>query len=235
MQNRLENIKRKELIIPEWLFKQEQTPIKKKTQKVYNSKRIKQLARKKIKFDDKELAKMMIIPYYFNDENLKTGFKINLESHNISHENSISFITPNFPEIENEFRYINKIKRKLSVIYARLLNQYKFKYHTKFSASFYKINEGGQRNSEIEFSKNLKIIRNLTESDIDKIDVRSQLEHQIQIQETKEFGWIFDKIISMKRSYYKTGELNGSSYVKIPSRSNALMSFKNIKDKYCFV
>ena len=29
----LENIKRNEMIIPEWLFKQEQTPIKKKTQK----------------------------------------------------------------------------------------------------------------------------------------------------------------------------------------------------------
>ena len=38
----------------------------------------------------------------------------------------------------------------------------------------------------------LKIIHNLTESDIDNIDVRSQLAHQIQIQETKESGWIFD-------------------------------------------
>ena len=48
---------------------------------------------------------------------------------------------------------------------------------------------------------NLKIIHNLTESDIDNIDVKSQLEHQIQIQETKESGWIFDKINSMKLSF----------------------------------
>ena len=29
----------------------------------------------------------------------------------------------------------------MAIIYARLINQYKFRYHTKFSASFYKINE----------------------------------------------------------------------------------------------
>ena len=63
---------------------------------------------------------------------------------------------------------------------------------------------------------NLNINHNLTESDIDIIDVRSQLEHQIQIQETKEIGWLFGKVISMKTSFYKTGELNGSSYAKIP-------------------
>ena len=39
--------------------------------------------------DDTELAKMMNNPYYFFDENLKNGFKSNLESHNISH--AISF------------------------------------------------------------------------------------------------------------------------------------------------
>ena len=33
----------------------------------------------------------------------------------------------------------------------------------------------------------------LTESDIDNFDVRSQLEHQIQIQETKESDWICNK------------------------------------------
>ena len=76
----LENIKRNEMIIPKWLFKEEQTPIKKKIQKVYNPKTLKQLAREKIKLDDKEIAKMMINPYYFVDDNLKIGFKINLES-----------------------------------------------------------------------------------------------------------------------------------------------------------
>ena len=54
--------------------------------------------------DDKELVKKMINPYYFIDENLKIGFKINLESHNISQANSILTITPNFPEFGIEFR-----------------------------------------------------------------------------------------------------------------------------------
>ena len=163
---------------------------------------------------------------------MKIGFKINLESHNFSHANSILTILPKFPEFGIEFRYINKIVKELSFIYARLINQYKFKYHTLFSASFYKINEEDQRNDEIELHINLKINNNLTESDIDNIDIRSQLEHQIQ--ETKESGWIFDKINSMKISFYKTTELNGTSYVKIPLRTSAILNIQN-NDKLCFI
>ena len=175
----------------------------------------------------------MIIPYYFVDENLKMGFKINLESHNINHVNSILKNIPNFPDIVIETRYINKIIKELSVIYARLINQNNFKYHTFFSVSFYKINEEDQRSDEIEIYINLNINNNLTESDIDNIDIESQLEHQIQVQETKESGWIFDKINSMKIKFYKTGELNASSYVKIPLRSSAILNIQN-NDKYCF-
>ena len=68
--------------------------------------------------DDKESAKIMINPYYFIDENMKNGFKINLESHNTSHANSILTITPKFPEFGIEYRYINKIIKEFSVIYA---------------------------------------------------------------------------------------------------------------------
>ena len=53
------------MIVPEWLFKQEQTPIRKKIKKVYTPKTLKHLAREKIKLDDKELAKKMINPYFF--------------------------------------------------------------------------------------------------------------------------------------------------------------------------
>ena len=176
----------------------------------------------------------MINPYYFIDKNLKIGFKIGLESHNISHANSILTILPKFPEFGIEFRYINKIVKELSVICARLINQYKFKYDTLFSSSFYEINEEDQRNNHIELYKNLKINNNLTESDIDNIDIRSQLEHQIQMQELKGSGRIFDKINSMKISFYKTTELNGTSYVKIPLRSNAILNIQN-NDNYCFI
>ena len=169
----LENMIQNEMITPEWFFKEEKTPIKIKIKTIYNPKTLKQLSREKINLDDKEIAKMMINPYYFIDENLKIGFKIFLESH----ANSILTITPNFPEFGIEFRYFDKIIKELSVIYARLINQFKFKYHTLFSASFHKTNEEDQRNNEIELYINLTIIHNLTESDIDTIDVWSQLEH----------------------------------------------------------
>ena len=55
----------------------------------------------------------------------------------------------------------------------------------------------------------------LTESVINIIDVKSQLEHQIQIHDKKESGWFVDKSNSMKIRFYKTGELNGSRSLKI--------------------
>ena len=102
--------------------------------------------------------------------------------------------TPNFPEFGIEFRYNNKIKRELSVVNARLKNQNRFIYHTSLSASFYIINEEDQIYNEIELYINLNINHNLTESDIDNIDVRAQLDHQFLVQENRESGWIFDKI-----------------------------------------
>ena len=59
-EKQLENIKQNEMIIPEWLFKQEQIPIKKKILKVYKPKTLKQLASEKNKLYDKEIAKRMI-------------------------------------------------------------------------------------------------------------------------------------------------------------------------------
>ena len=122
----------------------------------------------------------------------------------------------------------------MATINAKRINLYKFKNPLSFSVSFYKINEEDQRNDEIELFINLNIIQNLTETDIDNIDIKSQLDCQIQIQETKESGWFSDKINSMKIRLYKTGELNGSSYVKILLRSNALINNKN-DDKDCFI
>ena len=178
------------------------------------------------------MTKKIIYPYYFIDENLKIGFKIILESHNFNHANSLLKIEPCFPDIGIETRYVNKILKEMATIYARLINHYKFKNHILFSASFYKINEEDQRSDEIELFINLNINNNLTETDNIIIDVESQLEHQKQAQETKESGWIFDKINSMKLRFYKTGELNGSSYVKIPLRSIALINIKN-NHKFC--
>ena len=67
------------------------------------------------------------------------GFKINLDSHHINHANSKLTITPNFPEFGTEIRYTNKIMKEISVIYARLINQYNFRYQTVFSERFDKM------------------------------------------------------------------------------------------------
>ena len=48
----------------------------------------------------------------------------------------------------------------------------------------------------------------------------------------KDSGWRFDKINSMTVVFYKTGEVNGSNYVKIPLRSNAIIENN---DNYCFI
>ena len=62
----LEKVRQNEMVIPEWLFRE---PIENKIEKIYNPKPLRQLARKNIKLDDKqlnkELAKKMINPYYF--------------------------------------------------------------------------------------------------------------------------------------------------------------------------
>ena len=73
----------------------------------------------------------------------------------------------------------------MATIHARLINQYKIKYHSLFSASFHKIIEEDQRSDEIELVIKFIINNKLTENDIDKIDIKSQLEQQILIQETK--------------------------------------------------
>ena len=76
--------------------------------KLYNPKSLKQIARKNIRLDDKqlnkELAKKMLNPYYFTDRNLKVGFKIDLDSHHINHTNSELTITPNYTEFGIEVR-----------------------------------------------------------------------------------------------------------------------------------
>ena len=194
----LEKIKQDEMIIPEWLFKE---PIENKIEKMYNPKPLKQLARNNIKLDDKqlnkELAKKMINPYYFSDRNLQVAYKINLDSHHNNHINSKLTIKSNFENTGIEFRFINKIMKEMSIIYARLINQYKFRYQVVFLGRFDKQDEGGQLLDETELFINLNINQNLTQSDLDNINITFPLENQIQKQEMKDSGWRFDKIYSM--------------------------------------
>ena len=129
---------------------------------------------------------------------------------------------------------INNIVKEMCIIYAGLINQYKFKYQCVFLARFDKLYEDDNTLDETELFINLNINHNLTESDISKLNIRSPLKFQIQNQEMKDSGWRFDKIISMTIYFYKTQELNGCSYVKLPLRSNAILNIQN-DDKYCFI
>ena len=176
----------------------------------------------------------MINPYSFTDRALQVGLNITLESHHINHANSKLIVKPNYPGFGIEVRYINKIMKELSVIYVRLINQYKFKYQTVISARFDKQDDDNQVLDETELFINLKINHNLTESDLDKTDVRSPSEHQIQQQEMKDSSWEFDKNNSMIVYIFKTGEMNGRYYVKTPLRSNAILNIEN-NDKFCFL
>ena len=173
-------------------------------------------------------------PYYLTDRKLEVGFKINLNSHYFHHANSKLTIIPNYSEFGIDVRYIEKILKDLSVIYARLINQYKFKYQTVFSARFDKQNEGNQVLDETELFINVNMNHNLTQSDLDNIDIKSPLEHQIQQQEMKDSGCQFDEINSMTIYFYKTGEMNSSNYVKFLLRSNGILNIEN-NDKYCFI
>ena len=125
----------------------------------------------------KELAKKMLNPFYFTDRALRVGFNITLESYHNNHAISKLTSTPNYPESGMETRYNNKINKELSAIYARLKIPYKFKYQAVLSARFDKQDEDNQVLDETELFINLNINQNLTESDLDKIDVKSSLEH----------------------------------------------------------
>ena len=79
----------------------------------------------------------------------------------------------------------------------------KFEDQTVFSTRVYKLNEDDQVPDEIELSISMNFIQNSAESDIDNISIRSQIDHQIQNQGTKEssgFLWKFFeyKILFMK-------------------------------------
>ena len=130
-----EKLKNVDMIIPEWLI---QETVKKRTKKLYDRKPLKQLERNIIQLDDnelnRELAKKMLVSYYFTDRNLKIGFNISLDSHHINHSNSNITSKPLPPEFGIEFRHTDEILKDMAIIYAKLLNQYKYKYQTVFSA-----------------------------------------------------------------------------------------------------
>ena len=122
----------------------------------------------------------------------------------------------------------------MATIYARLINRYKFINQAVFSTRFDKQDEDNQLLDETELYIHLKIKNKFKETDINNFNIKSPIEHQIQRQEVKDSGWRFEKIISMIIYFYKTTEMNGSNYVKIPFTSSAILNIED-DDNYCSI
>ena len=64
---------------------------------------------------------------------------------------------------------------------------------------------------------------------MDNLTVISQVKSQIENKQMKESGCVLDKLASMTIYFYKTNEMNGSSYVKKIGKSSIIKYAK--KDK----
>ena len=174
------------------------------------------------------------IEYKLTDNILNIAYDITVDRHHKKDLNSQITITSKYDNTGIEMYYIDKIFTELSHINAKFLNQYKFKYQLSFMLLFYKFEEDGDFRKEAEMVINLIITNNLTQSEIDNVDIQWDLEAREQNLEMRKSGWIFQRVNSMTKSFYNTGNMDGSSYVKIPLRSSAILNIK-IDDKYCFL
>ena len=94
---------------------------------------------------------------------------------------------------------------EMCLIYAKLINQYKFQYQLTVLVLFNKYGEDDEITSKIELPITLSITHILTQSEIDTISVQSTLEDRIQSVEMKKSGWNFQRINTMGISFYKSG------------------------------
>ena len=206
-----------------------------KSKKHLDKKEIK--PKKIIDKDDKKVSNIKRndkIEYKFTDDILDKIYDITIDRHNKKDLNSQITITSKFNNTGVEMYFIDKIFKEMAHIYAKFINQYKFKYQLSFMLLFYKSEEDGDVIREAEMTVTLNMANNLTQSGIDNVDIQWNLEARKQNLEMNESGWNFQRINSMTISFYNTGNMDGSSYVKIPLRSSAIVNIKN-NDKYCFI
>ena len=183
----------------------------------------------------KEAKKNNKIKYKISDKILDIAYDITVDRHHKKDLNSQITITSKFDNIIGiEMYHINDIFKEMAHIYAKFKNQYKCKYQLSFMLLFNKFEEDGDIRRETEMTITLNMIINLTQSEIDNVNIQWEVEARKQNLEIKESGWNFQKINSMTISFYSTGNMDGSSYVKVPIRSSAILNIKN-NDNYCFL
>ena len=112
------------------------------------------------------------IEYKFTDDILNKVYDITVDRHHKKHLNSQITITSKFDNTGIEMYYINEIFKEMSHIYAKFINQYKFKYQLSFMLLFYKFEEDGDIRKEAEMPINLIMTNNLTQSEIDNVNVQ---------------------------------------------------------------
>ena len=175
------------------------------------------------------------IEHKFTDNILDIAYDITVDRHHKKDLISQITITSKFDNLFGiEMYYINDIFKEMAHIYAKFINQYKFKYQLSFMLLFNKFEENGDIRKEAEMVINLNMIINLTQSEIDNNNIQWEVEARKQNLEMRESGWHFQTVNSMTISFYNTGNMDSSSYVKIPLRSSAILNIKN-NDKYCFL
>ena len=183
----------------------------------------------------KEAKKNNKIEYKFTDNILDIAYDITVDRHHKKDLNSQITITSKHDNITGiEMYLINDIFKEMAHIYAKFINQYKFKYQLSFMLLFNKFEEDGDIRKEAEMVVNLSMVNNLTQSEIDNTIIQWEVEARKQNLEMKESGWHFQRVNSITISFYNTGNMDGSSYVKIPLRSSAILNIKN-NNKYCFL
>ena len=172
------------------------------------------------------------IEYKFTDNIFNIAYDITVDRYHKKDLNS-QIITSKFDNTGIEMYYINEIFKEMSHIYAKFINQYKFKYQLSFMLLYYNFEEDGDIRKEAEMTIKLNMISNLTQSEIDNFDIQRDLKARKQKIEMQESGWVFQRVNSKTKSFYNTGNMDGSGYFKKPLRS-AILNINN-DDKYCFL
>ena len=187
-----------------------------------------------VKETNKNIKRNDKIEYKFTDDILNKIYDITVDRHHKKDLNSQITITSKFDNTGIEMYYIDKIFKEMAHIYAKYINQYKFKNQLYFMLLFYKFEEDGDIRTEAEMTITLNMTNNLTQSEINNVNIQWDVEARKQNLEMRESGWVFQRVNSMTISFYNTGNMDGCSYVKIPLRSSAIVNVKN-DDKYCFI
>ena len=109
-------------------------------------------------------------------------YSINLDQHHPNHLNS-KITTKSKYNLPVELLDLNIILKEMSVVYARLINQYKFKYQVVFSIIFVK-----ETQEELEQYVSFEVNKNSTWSDIEKYDLETKTNALIENLEMKDSG-----------------------------------------------